>query len=152
MLLRGLLVGIVALVVVAPAAGATLTSPESQLLHQMNVVRAQHGLRPLRFDARLEQAARFHSREMIAGDVFQHGAFGSRMVRFRIQGSLAGENLAWGTGSLGSAQGVVASWLASPEHRANLLRPSFNRVGIGELTGAFHGFGGARVVTADFAG
>ena len=151
-MLKGLLVGIVALIVVAPAAGATMTSPESQLLRQMNLVRAQHHLQPLRFDARLEQAARFHSREMIAGGVFAHGAFGSRMARFDIQGTFAGENLAWGTGSLGTAQGVVASWLASPEHRANLLRPSFRRVGVGELTGTFHGYGGARVVTADFAG
>jgi uncharacterized protein YkwD len=153
MFLRGLLVGIVALIVVAPAAGATaMSSPEAQLLHQMNVVRAQHGLHALRFDPRLEQAARFHSREMIDGDVFQHGAFASRMVRFGVQGTLAGENLAWGTGSLGTAQSVVASWLASPEHRANLLRPSFRRVGVGELTAAFRGFDGARVVTADFAG
>lgn len=143
----------VALAVLAPTAGAaSLTTPESALLRQMNVVRVQHGLKPLRFDSRLEQAARFHSREMIAGDVFQHGAFASRMVRFRIQGSLAGENLAWGTGALATARGVVAAWLASPEHRANLLRPSFRRVGIGELTGAFLGHGGVRVVTADFAG
>ena len=152
-MLRGLLIGIVALLVAAPAAGAsTMTSPETALLRQMNVVRAQHGLQPLRFDSRLEQAARFHSREMVTGNVFQHGAFASRMAQFRIQGTLAGENLAWGTGSLGTAKGVVAAWLASPEHRANLLRPSFRRVGVGELTGAFLGHAGARVVTADFAG
>jgi uncharacterized protein YkwD len=89
---------------------------------------------------------------MLAGDVFRHGAFGTRMVRFRIQGSLAGENLAWGTGALATPKGVVASWLASPEHRANLLRPMFRRVGIGELSGSFLGYDGATVVTADFAG
>jgi uncharacterized protein YkwD len=150
--LRGLLIGIVALLVLAPAAGASMTSPESTLLRQMNVVRAHHGLKPLRFDPRLEKAARFHSREMLSGDVFEHGAFSTRMARFRIQGTLAGENLAWGTGALGTAQGVVAAWLASPEHRANLLRPSFRRVGVGELTGSFEGHDGARVVTADFAG
>ena len=38
--------------------------------------------------------------------------------------------------------------LASPEHRANLLRPSFRRVGIGALQGTFLGHRGARVVTA----
>lgn len=152
-MLRGFLAGIVALLVLAPAAvGATLSSPEASLLHQMNVVRAQHGLAPLRLDGRLERAARFHSREMLAGDVFAHGAFASRMARFRVQGSLAGENLAWGTGSYGTAAGVVAQWLASPEHRANLLRPSFRRVGIGELTGSFLGHHAANVVTADFAG
>jgi uncharacterized protein YkwD len=151
--LKGILIAVIALLVLAPAAGAaTITSPETTLLHQMNVVRAQHGLKPLRFDPRLETAARFHSREMLANDVFQHGAFASRMARFQIQGTLAGENLAWGTGAEGTAQGIVAAWLASPEHRANLLRPSFRRVGVGELTGAFDGHDGARVVTADFAG
>jgi uncharacterized protein YkwD len=142
----------VALAVLAPAAGAATTSPEAALLHQMNIVRAQHGLHPLSLDSRLQQAAVFHSREMIAGDVFQHGAFATRMARFRIQGSLAGENLAWGSGTLGTARGVVAAWLASPEHRANLLRPMFRRVGVGELTGPFLGHGGVNVVTADFAG
>jgi len=151
--LKWLLIAVVVLLVAAPAAGAaTMTSPENALLRQMNTVRAQHGLKPLRFDTRLEQAARFHSREMLSNDVFQHGAFASRMVRFRIQGTLAGENLAWGNGALGTPSGVVAAWLASPEHRANLLRPSFRRVGIGELTGSFLGHGGVRVVTADFAG
>jgi uncharacterized protein YkwD len=74
------------------------------------------------------------------------------MLQFDVTGHLAGENLAWGTGSRGTAGGVVAAWLASPEHRANLLRPSFTRVGIGERVGAFEGAGGAEVVTADFAG
>ncbi|HEV2591065.1 MAG TPA: CAP domain-containing protein [Gaiellaceae bacterium] len=152
-MLRGLLIGVVALLVLVPTAGAsTMTSPESSLLHQMNVVRAEHGLKPLSVDSRLEQAARFHSHEMLSNDVFEHGAFGTRMARFRIHGTLAGENLAWGTGSLGTAKAVVAAWLASPEHRANLLRPSFRRVGIGELTGSFEGYADARVVTADFAG
>jgi uncharacterized protein YkwD len=46
----------------------------------------------------------------------------------------------------------VAAWLASPEHRANLLRPSFRRVGLGDLAGTFQGYPGAQVVTADFVG
>jgi uncharacterized protein YkwD len=137
---------------VAPAAGARSTSAESALLGQLNAVRAAHGLVPLRVDARLVRAARFHSREMIADGAFEHGAFAARMARFRVTGSLARENLAWGTGARGTARGVVTAWLASPEHRANLLRPSFRRIGIGDLTGAFQGHAGARVITADFAG
>jgi uncharacterized protein YkwD len=135
-----------------PAAGASLSSPEATLLQAMNAARAAHGLAPLRVDPRLEQAARFHSREMLADGAFEHGAFGARMARSRVAGSLAGENLAWGVGSRGTARGIVAAWLASPEHRANLLRPTFTRVGVGELTGGFLGHAGARVVTADFAG
>ena len=151
-MLKAVLTGFVALLLLAPAAFASTTSSEAALLHQMNAVRAQRGLRALPFAARLQRAAGVRSRELLSGDVFARGAFGSRMVRFRIQGSLAGENLAWGTGSFATPKGVVAAWLASPEHRANLLRPSFRRVGIGELTGSFLGHGGATVVTADFAG
>ena len=43
-------------------------------------------------------------------------------------------------------------WLNSPPHRKNLLRAGFRRVGVGAMMGTFSGTGGARVVTADFAG
>jgi uncharacterized protein YkwD len=134
----------------APA--ARLTSSESALLARVNAVRAAHHLGPLVEDTRLESAARFHSREMLHSGVFAHGAFSRRMGRFDVRGGVAGENLAWGVGSSGSAAGVVAMWLASPVHRANLLRASFHRVGIGSLAGTFDGHADAQVVTADFAG
>lgn len=131
---------------------AGMSKPETVLLRQMNQVRVAHGLGRLHYDAHLERAARSHTHEMLAEDVFQHGAFGSRMLQFDVSGRLAGENLAWGTGARGTASGIVAAWLASPEHRANLLRPSFSRVGVADLAGAFLGNRDARVVTADFAG
>jgi len=141
-----------AALIIPSAALAGMSKPEVALLAQMNKVRVQHGLGRLHYDAHLEHAAEAHTREMLSDGVFQHGAFGSRMLQFDVTGRLAGENLAWGTGSRGTARGIVAAWLASPEHRANLLRPSFTRVGVGDLAGAFLGFRGARVVTADFAG
>ena len=142
---------LVALVGTATATAAP-TRSESALLREMNRVRAQHGLGLLRPDTHLERAARSHSREMLASNVFAHGPFGSRMAQFAVTGRLAGENLAWGTGTRGTARGIVAAWLASPEHRANLLRPSFARVGLADLVGSFQGSLGAHVVTADFAG
>ena len=145
-------VAVIALALPALSQAAGMSTPEASLLRQMNVVRAQHGLAPLRFDSHLQLAARSHSREIVTAGVFQHGAFASRMVRFHIRGSIAGENLAWGTGVYGSARGVVAAWLTSPEHRANLLRPSYRRVGVASLLATFLGHRGARVVTADFAG
>jgi uncharacterized protein YkwD len=41
-------------------------------------------------------------------------------------------------------------WLASPEHRANLLSPSWGWVGIGRRSGRFLGYRGAVVWTVDF--
>ena len=140
------------LALVLPATAAATSSNETSLLREMNRVRAQHGLGPLHFESHLQRAARAHSREMITSNTFSHGAFGSRMLQFAVTGSVAGENLAWGTGSRGTPRGIVASWLASAEHRANLLRPSYVRVGVGDLRSSFLGHRGAQVVTADFAG
>jgi uncharacterized protein YkwD len=141
-----------ALLLPASASAIGLTRAESSVLQEMNRVRAQHGLRRLRYDGHLERAARTHSREMLASNVFAHGAFGQRMRVFGVAGSFAGENLAWGVGRRGSARATVQAWLASPPHRVNLLRPSFRRAGIGDLIGPFLGYGGAHVITADFAG
>jgi uncharacterized protein YkwD len=89
---------------------------------------------------------------MVRRDYFAHGDFHGRMVSFHVRGPAAGEDLAWGSGSYSEAGAIVSEWLASPEHRANLLRPGFTRIGIGVARGAFLGYGGATVVTADFAG
>jgi uncharacterized protein YkwD len=151
-LLRLLALGAAILVLLPSTAAAGLTRGEALLIRDLNRVRAAHGLTPLRFDPRLQQAARAHTREMLASGVFRHGAFGARMARFGFGNVLAGENLAWGNGWRGTAHAIVVAWLASPEHRANLLRPGFTRIGIGDLVGVFFGFDDAHVVTADFAG
>jgi uncharacterized protein YkwD len=138
------------------ASHAALASPQTSsratnLLHAVNATRAAHDLGPLHFDAALARAARAHTSEMLRENVFTHGNFYGRMVSFHLTGSL-GENLAWGSGSLGEAWSIVRMWLASPPHRANLLRPSYRRLGLGVATGTFQGNAGATVVTADFGG
>ena len=142
--------------VLAPAAGAhvrsTSASSAAGLLQAVNQTRAAHGLRPLRIDTTLVRAARSHSVQMLHGNVFTHGDFHGRMVEFHVVGPTAGENLAWGSGAYAAAATIVREWLASPEHRANLLRPGWTRIGIGIARGMFLGNGGSSVVTADFAG
>ena len=118
----------------------------------MNQVRAANGLGPLRFDGKLHAAARAHSADMMRRGYFGHGAFGRRMSGFGVRAPVIGENLAWGTGAAAVAKTIVQEWLASPEHRANLLRPGFRLVGVGSAVGTFVGRSGAVVVTADFAG
>jgi uncharacterized protein YkwD len=116
----------------------------------MNTVRTSRGLAPLRLDVRLLRAARGHSADMMHRQYFAHGAVAARALAQRARGPVYGEDLAWGTGV--TAQSVVKNWLASPRHRAVLLRPGFRRIGIGIAFGTFVGHGGAAVVTADFAG
>ena len=136
-----------------PAAGAqarTLSSSEASLLQTINSVRASRHLAPLRLDVRLLRAARGHSTDMMHRQYFAHGAVAGRVLAEGAHGPVFGEDLAWGTGV--GAQWAVSQWLASPRHRAVLLRPGFRRVGIGIAFGTFAGHGGAVVFTADFAG
>lgn len=118
----------------------------------MNAARAQHGLRALRVDGALVRAARRHTSDMLRRNYFSHGNFAVRVRTFHARGPIFGENLAWGTGGYATAQSIVARWLASPPHRANLLRRGFTRIGLGTAVGTFAGAGGATVVTTDFAG
>lgn len=151
---RKILVAFLALfALLGSAAGASargLSSSEASLLQTMNTVRTSRGLAPLRLDVRLLRAARGHSADMMNRQYFAHGAVAARALAQRAPGPVYGEDLAWGTGV--TAQSVVNNWLASPRHRAVLLRPGFRRIGIGIAFGTFVGHGGAAVVTADFAG
>ncbi len=139
----------------APAAFASPSKPssaEAGLLASMNQTRAAHGLAQLTLDPTLIRAARSHSLDMLRRDYFAHGSFLSRMLSFNARGPVVGENLAWGAGSFASPATVIREWLQSPEHRRNLLRPGYRRIGIGAAIGGFLGHGGSTIFTADFAG
>jgi uncharacterized protein YkwD len=118
----------------------------------MNKVRQAHGLRPLIADLRLEKAAHEHCTWMLRTGRMSHAGFPTRIVGEHARGPVFGENLAWGTGGFEAPSTIVDAWLASPEHRRNLLRPGFNRIGLGRSAGSFAGFQHAVVITADFAG
>jgi uncharacterized protein YkwD len=133
-----------------PAAAAALRADERSVLDRVNAARAAYGLAPVTPIASLERSARFHSRDMVANSYFAHGPFWQRIVGFGAQGPRVGEDLAWT--AVGDAGTVVRLWLASPPHRAVLLRPGFRHIGIGVAVGPFMGFDRATVVTADFEG
>jgi uncharacterized protein YkwD len=149
-----LLLAALALVQATTAApqATKLTQSERSLLAAVNGVRASHGLRPLAVDPALVRAARAYSATMLRTGRFEHGALGARLARHGVRGPAYGENLAWAVGVSAAARRIVSSWMASPGHRANLLRPGWRRIGLGALKGTFQGYRGATVVTADFAG
>jgi uncharacterized protein YkwD len=156
-----LLAVLLALTVAAPVSAHTLPNSASRwrLFLEINQVRRAHGLHVLHIAPGLRTAAQNHSNDMVNRDYFSHTSpTGSTLYRrvvysgFTTSGSWgAGENLAWGTGSYGSPRTTVRMWLASPEHRANLLSRSWGWVGIGRRSGRFLGHGGAVVWTVDFA-
>ena len=154
-MLRRAAVGLaLAVTLVAPSAAssAAVSGRELALVRAINAARAAHGLAPVRPERRLQRAARAHSAVMLRTGSFFHGSFVHRLAAFGIRARAAGENLAWGVGSRAQARAVVRSWLLSPPHRANLLRPGFRRVGVGALVGPFSGYARATVVTAVFVG
>jgi uncharacterized protein YkwD len=131
------------------ASAARKASTTAGILQAVNAVRVSHGLAPLRVDPALGRAAESHTLDMLRGNYFAHGDFQGRMLAFHLTG-LLGENLAWGSGPYARARAIVQMWLESAEHRANLLRASFHRIGLGVARGTFQGAAGATIVTADF--
>jgi uncharacterized protein YkwD len=60
-----------------------------------------------------------------------------------------GETIAFGTGGAATPAAIVALWMSSPPHRAEILDPGFRQVGIGVAVRTPTGERGA-TVTADF--
>jgi uncharacterized protein YkwD len=110
----------------------------------VNRERAQSGERPLRISASLESAAEGHCAEMVADGYFAHVSPSGETPLDRLRqvaylpgpafGYVVGENLAWGTYTLATPQAIVAAWIASPEHLANILDARYTETGIGVST------------------
>ena len=91
---------------------------------------------------------------MLAHGYFRHDSttetFDKR-IRRHVASPLVGENIAWGTGSYGTPEGLVSLWMHSPDHRHIILMASLHRIGLGIATGSFKGVPGAVMATADSA-
>ena len=90
----------------------------------------------------LQRAARAHSRDMIRSDYFEHGSVGPRLKRAGYAWRTYGENIAWGSGSRGSAGSIFKGRMNSSGHRHNVLNGRLREVGIGAVTGNYEGRGG----------
>jgi uncharacterized protein YkwD len=89
---------------------------------------------------------------MARSGALTHGDWYRRLRRHGVQARTLGETIAWGAGADASAARLVAMWLASPPHRATILRRGFRQVGVGIAIGTMDGVSGTTVATADFAG
>ena len=131
----------------AQAAGPSLDRGEHAVVRAINHARAGHWLRRLRPEHRLARVADLHSRHMLAGGFFGHGAFAERVRRY-ADFKRIGEALAMTARC--SARRFVSMWMRSAPHRAVVLSRRFARVGIGRRVGRLGG-SYACLVTADFA-
>jgi uncharacterized protein YkwD len=96
---------------------------------------------PLSVSRELNDAATRHARDMARRKFFDHrGADGSqpkdRVMRAGYLPRLTGENIALGPES---AEEVVAGWLASPGHCANIMDSRFHHIGVGLASGRKRG-------------
>jgi len=125
----------------------------------LNAERSLRTLKPLRENTKLRNAALAHSADMVRERFFSHTApsgstFVDRILRSgyakRNDGWSLGENLAWGTGELGTARGIHEAWMRSSGHRSNILKASYREVGIGISAGVPKDAGVGATITTDF--
>lgn len=129
-------------------------SSESRVLVLLNAERAKHGLTPFTLDRKLTAASRAHSGDMLRSGYFAHdGAqrWDARVRSFTGSRTVLAENIAFGSGTYGTPAGLVNSWMHSPGHRANILRKSLHRIGIGIAAGSYRGTPGVAMATTDFS-
>jgi uncharacterized protein YkwD len=156
----------------APAAPGTSTTPrtpaatlsqlEANVRLDINAFRARQGLGRLNLSPALTAAARAHSRQMAQDGYFAHASPDGSPFWNRLQGFYpsaayrywsVGENLLWVSQPL-DGSGALRLWLESPEHRANLMNPSWRELGVSALRvaqapGVYHGLD-VTIVTTDF--
>jgi uncharacterized protein YkwD len=125
---------------VAPVAAAPLddASYTSRVLDLTNAERQKAGLAPLALNGQLNDVARGYSEVLATSGCFEHTCgpvpqFQDRAGQAGYTGwNALGENIAAG---YPTADAVVAGWMASADHRANILSPQFTEMGIGLVNG-----------------
>ena len=120
---------------------ANIALVREAVLCLINRERAEHARAAADAQRQLQAAAESHSAECSHVDYFAHVSPDGETPVERIQatgyipspfdGYVLGENLAWGTYELGTPKAIVAAWIASPGHLANILEARYTETGIG---------------------
>ncbi len=113
----------------------------SNVLLLTNQTRSNLGLGVLTQSSKLMAAAQAKAMDMLNKQYFAHNSPDGLTPWYFIKGQgyayeRAGENLAV---HYTTAEGVYEGWLASPTHRANIVKEEFTEIGIGIVNGEFEG-------------
>jgi uncharacterized protein YkwD len=121
-----------------------------------NFARRGLGLHGMGVADQLELSAVHKSDDILRCNSFSHEACGREFTYWMQRAGYlgdgcwrAGENIAWGTGNLGSVRSIFNGWMHSPGHRDNILG-RYSQIGIGLQIGGLSGYSGAHVWTQDF--
>ena len=120
-----------------PRIDNTVVNYENEVIRLVNEIRVQNGLNPLTADWELSRVARYKSQDMKDNSYFSHNSptYGSpfdMIKNFGISYRRAAENIARGQKT---PQAVVNGWMNSSGHRANILNPSYIKIGVGYVAG-----------------
>jgi uncharacterized protein YkwD len=112
-----------------------LSVAEQYLLAAANEARANEGLPPVRLDPVLSEASALHAREMANHAAISHQFDGEPELATR--GANAGAHFSLISENVGEAPSSVIIhdlWMHSPGHRANLLDPNVDSIGVAIVT------------------
>jgi uncharacterized protein YkwD len=118
-----------------------LESIRAAVVCLVNRERAAQGETALTPNEQLEQSAQGHTDSMVSENYFEHISPQGEtpVMRMRAAGYIyssrigydVGENIGWGTLADSTPRMIVAAWMASPGHRANILNSHFRDTAVG---------------------
>ncbi|KAJ2831534.1 hypothetical protein GGI24_001545 [Coemansia furcata] len=115
----------------APSAAPSNGSWQTDMLNQVNAVRAKAGKAALTLSSQLNTIAQSHSQYMSSTSDMTHsdpaGSLGTRAAAAGLQWMGAAENIAWNQQNVAQ---VMDAWINSPGHYANMVG-DYNSVGFG---------------------
>lgn len=111
------------------AAAATSLETEKSFRMLMNAERVERGRKRMKMNEQLSAVARTHSGDMAgSGGIFHNTNLAGDLSQ--VSWAIAGENVGVGY----SVTSLHQMFMQSAPHRKNILRRSFNRVGVGVVT------------------
>jgi uncharacterized protein YkwD len=123
-------------------AATPLSEFQSQVVALTNRERLKAGLPALKAQTNLTRSAMWMAHDLATHRYFDHTDSGGRsmvdrITDFRYENYCAiGENIAMGQET---PKEVVAGWMASPGHRANILSRDYAEIGVGYIAAPGHG-------------
>ena len=114
---------------------------QSEIISLTNSERAQNNVKTLSENKKLNAAAQAKANDMVMRGYFAHQGPDGKEPWAWIQAAgydyrYAGENLAV---RFVDSKDVVSGWMASPTHRANMVKPVYTDIGVGIAQGMYKG-------------
>jgi uncharacterized protein YkwD len=137
----------------------SVEAQEATMECMIEFARSAAGLPGLAGVPSLESSSADKAADIINCNEFSHTACGREFTYWFEQEGYgqaggcwgSGENIAWGTGELGTVRSILTAWVNSPEHLENMLEDSYEEFGVGLEVGQLRGYEGAHVWVTHFA-